>query len=102
CRTGRSARSRTPCWCGATSRRSSPSATRRWLGASLDGELALHAGLPVAGHRAVELVRPRLEVDGDRRGVAAGDRLGLLLDAVAVDLHPVRRGARVREVDRDL
>ena len=34
--------------------RSSPSATRRWRGGSLHGERALHAGLAVARHRAVE------------------------------------------------
>src|SRR5215210_4904320 len=52
---------------------------------SLDGELALHAGLAMAGHRAVERVVPGLEVDVDLRGPAALDDLALLVDPVALD-----------------
>src|SRR5262249_38286874 len=39
---------------------------------------------------------------GGHRGLAVGDRLGLGLDAVALDLDGVRRPRRVVEVDRDL
>ena len=43
---------------------------RRCRAPLLDGELALHATLAVAGHGAVERVLAGLEVDLDRRGAA--------------------------------
>ena len=63
-RYGRWARSRTPCSSGATSRRSSTSATARWRTAALlDRERALHAGRLVAVDRAQERVGAGLQVD---------------------------------------
>src|SRR4029453_6442049 len=67
---------------------------------SLDGERALH-GLPVVADRAVVLVLAGLEIDRDL-GVAAGDRLGLLFDAVALDLDRVRDARLVDDLQRDL
>src|SRR4051794_3962059 len=59
----------------------------------LDGDLALHARLPVAGHGAIERVGPRLERDLDRRDLAALDDRALVVDAVALDGDVVgRRG----------
>src|SRR5919109_318111 len=68
---------------------------------SLDGERSLHAGLAVLADGAVVLVGARLEVDGDG-GVALGDYVGFLFDAVALDLEGVRHLRRVAEVERHL
>ena len=54
----------------------------------------------VLADRAVEGVLARLEVDG-QLGLAARDRLALLLDAVALDLDGVRHVGLVDELDRD-
>src|SRR5215211_7904545 len=67
----------------------------------LDREDALHAALAVAGHRAVEGVLARLEVDLDGRRAAVGDDLALLVDAVAVDGDVVLRGLIVDRLDRE-
>jgi hypothetical protein len=52
----------------------------------------------VVADRAVELVFAGLEVDGQRRRVLAGHHLGLLLDAVALDLDRVRELGIVGEL----
>ena len=49
--------------------------------------------------RAVHLVLAALEVCGDRGGLTRGDRLRLLLDAVALDLEGVIDAAVVRHVE---
>src|SRR3954467_13471460 len=77
-------------------------ATHPWArGRLLDGDLALHAGLPVAGHGAVERVGPRLERDLDRRDLAALDDRALLLDAVALDGDVVERRGLVEGGERE-
>src|SRR3954462_8776489 len=65
----------------------------------LDGELALHPGLSVAGHRAVERVAPGREVGLELRHAPVLDDLAL---ALAVDDDVVRRAGLVGHLDRDL
>src|SRR5829696_6969685 len=71
-------------------------------GGSLDGELALHAGLAVPGHRAEELVLPGLEVDVDLGDAAVLDDLPDLTYAVALDGDVVVDRGLVGRVDLEL
>src|SRR5215218_2337947 len=73
-----------------------------WSTPSLDRERAGHAAGLVAVHRAVVLVLPGLQVHGHLRRLALADRVGLLLDPLALDLDSVREGGRVVEDDRGL
>src|SRR5215207_7807440 len=68
----------------------------------LDGELALHAALAVAGHGAEERVVAGLEIDVDRRRAAALDDVALLVDAVALERDVVRVRLIVDGVDLEL
>src|SRR5436190_7148615 len=65
----------------------------------LDRELALHPGLTVPGHRAVERVTPGREVGLELRHAAVLDDLAV---ALAVDDDVVRRAGLVGHLDRDL
>src|SRR5262245_34442471 len=67
----------------------------------LNRERALHALLAVVADVAVDLVRARLEVDGELAARAGLDRVGRLLDAVALDLEVVDDAAVVLHVERD-
>src|SRR5215218_8809694 len=84
--------------CGGTT---TADCTHAYRAALLDGQLPLHPVLPVLPHRAVEGVRPGLQLDGDRRRLTGLDRLALLVDAVALDRHRVRHLVAVRVVHRD-
>ena len=54
----------------------------------------------VAVDRAVHLVLAHLELDGDRSLRSRSERLGLFLDAVALDLERVLGLAVVRRLER--
>src|SRR5689334_4777882 len=79
---------------------SAPAGCVRMCGAAelLDRELALHAGLSVPGHRAVERVAPGRESGLELRHAAVLDDLAL---ALAVDDDVVRRAGLVGHLDRD-
>src|SRR3954463_16430716 len=62
--------------------------------------MALHAGLPVAVDRAVELVLAWLQRHGQPRGAAVADGLAVLVDAVALDRDRMRQGGGVLHDDR--
>src|SRR5215207_3378401 len=78
---------------------------RRRYGAAqaylLDGELAQHAALAVAGHGAVVRVLAGLQVDGDLRHAAVLNDRALLVEPAALDRDVVRRRGLVRRVDLD-
>ena len=83
--------------------RASTTATRRPSAPApplLDGELALHAALAVAGHGAEERVLAGLQVDLDGRGAAVLDDLALLVDPAALEGDVVVDGRLVDRVDR--
>ena len=75
----------------------------RSAGPLADGQRALHAGRPMAWHRAVIGIRARLQVDGDRlRPPAEGGRRAEHRPARGCEREIVAKRRFVRELDRDL